>query len=278
VNGLSSSVGCTLWAYFICAACFTGEKQSAQIGSAVFGTDRSGFFQNRQHCAGLYGPILRRLVWYGNCTWFSGINAKGTAESRFAFPWFFIKVWKVFQASLMIYRFNIFNIGKEDQMKANVRNCIVALTVCLVLLSAGWAAADEGMTVVASPFNQNKSQRWIDFLAMSEVQVEFVAPENFDSIKTKKYITIIGGVDEEAIRKLVSEIVGADEAKAMSQKGAKKMYMKEGYGSKDQKMLIFTGSDADAAALARTENRDNWMPLLQKWFDLSDTPATLKAY
>ena len=100
------------------------------------------------------------------------------------------------------------------------------------------------MIVVASAFNQNKSQRWIDFLAMSEVQVDFVAPDDFESIKTQKYITIIGGVDEEAIRKLVSEIVGADEAKALSQKGAKKMYLKEGYGSKDQKLLIFTGSDA----------------------------------
>jgi hypothetical protein len=163
-------------------------------------------------------------------------------------------------------------------MKANKQNCIAVLTVCLVLLSAGWAAADDSMIVVASAFNQNKSQRWIDFLAMSEVQVDFVAPDDFESIKTQKYITIIGGVDEEAIRKLVSEIVGADEAKALSQKGAKKMYLKEGYGSKDQKLLIFTGSDADAAALARTENRDNWMPLLQKWFGLSDSPATLKAY
>ena len=132
-------------------------------------------------------------------------------------------------------------------MKAIYKHCFVISVCCLVLLSAGWAAADDSLTVIASPFNQNKSQRWIDFLALNELQVEFVVPENFNSVKNQKYITIIGGVDEEVISKLLSEIVGADEVKALSQKGAKKMYVKENYDAKDQKILIFTGSDADAA-------------------------------
>ena len=163
-------------------------------------------------------------------------------------------------------------------MKTISKYSFLCLIVLTCILPPALAAADEPMTVVANSQNQTKAQKWVDFLLMNEVDVEFVEPGDFNSIKTAKYVAIMGGVDDPAVKKLVSDILGPNEATAMAKPGAKKMYIKKGYGAQDQEMLIFTGSDTQAAVDARTESRDTWMPMLTEWFDLDDGPGGLKAY
>ena len=108
--------------------------------------------------------------------------------------------------------------------------------------------------------------------------MNFCEPEDFDSVKGNKYITLMGGVDDATFKKLVEKAVGDKETASLANKGTKKMYMKEGVWAPDQKVLIFTGSDSEAAADARMESRDTWMPLLQEWFSLEEGPDSLKAY
>ena len=88
----------------------------------------------------------------------------------------------------------------------------------------------------------------------------------------------MGGVDNPLIRQLIVNIIGADEVAALSKKGARKMYLIKAKYAQDQLILIFTGSDSEAAALARTESRNTWLPLLNEWFDLGQGPAGLKGY
>ena len=56
------------------------------------------------------------------------------------------------------------------------------------------------------------------------------------------------------------------------------MLLKENVWKPGQKVLIFTGENADDAAAARSNTRDKWMDLLQEWFDLEDIPGGLRAY
>lgn len=163
-------------------------------------------------------------------------------------------------------------------MKALNKHIIVALMVSIFLMPAAWAMADDGITVVANPYNQNKAQKWVDYLLQNEVTVKFAKPEDFESVKSSKYLAIIGGVDDEHIMNLVSQAVGGKEASAMAKKGAKKMFIKDGTWAPGQKVLIFTGSDTEAAAQARVESRESWMPYLVDWFDLDEGPTTLRAY
>ena len=159
-----------------------------------------------------------------------------------------------------------------------VKSSIIYLIAILIAVPAARAIAEEPMKVVANSYNQNKAQKWVDFLLMNEVEVEFCEPADFDSVKSAKYIAIMGGVDDGDIKKLLTDVLGAEEVAALGEKGAKKMVVKKGYGAQDQEMLIFTGSDSEAAADARVESRETWMPLLTKWFDLDEGPASLKAY
>jgi hypothetical protein len=163
-------------------------------------------------------------------------------------------------------------------MKAIRKWFIMLLFALLFTMPTTWAIAGEPMTVVADSYNQNKAQKWVDFLLSKEVKVEFCEPADFDSVKTAKYIAIMGGVDDPDIKKLITDIIGAEEVDALAQKGAKKMFVKNGYGAQDQEMLIFTGSDSDAAADARVESKETWMPILTEWFDLDEGPGSLQMY
>lgn len=154
---------------------------------------------------------------------------------------------------------------------------VVVVLFALLLFVPAFAFADD-MNIVTNDANKAKSQAWLDLLDQNEISVNFVAPADIDKVKKMKFIAIIGGVDDAAIKNLVTEAAGADEAAAMAKPGAKKMILKENLWSDGQKVLLFTGSDADAAAQARVESRETWMPLLEEWFELDEGPASLKAY
>jgi hypothetical protein len=159
---------------------------------------------------------------------------------------------------------------------SSFKKTVVALFALMLLVPAFAMAYD--MNVVADEANRTNSQKWLDLLAQNEITVVPVAPADIDKVKQQKYITIIGGVDDAAIKKLVTEVAGADEAAAMAKPGAKKMLVKDNVWSQGQKVLLFTGSDKNAAAEARVESRETWMPLLEEWFELDEGPAALKAY
>ena len=151
--------------------------------------------------------------------------------------------------------------------------------ISILLLSPASKAQDENvMVLVAAQASLVKAQKWIDFLKLNEIAVEHYVLSELDMVRERRFITIMGGFDEEPIRAIVTELVGAAETSSLAEKGAKKMFLKEGVWTPGQKILIFVGSDVESAAAIRTESKDIWMEYLNEWFDLGEGPGGLRAY
>jgi hypothetical protein len=160
-----------------------------------------------------------------------------------------------------------------------VAGLILSVFIIAYLIPPSSAAQDEyTMILVAGQGSLVKAQTWIDFLHKNELTVEHYVLSELDQVKKYPYITIMGGLDEPGIKELLTEVIGAAETSSLAEKGAKKMFLKEDVWTPDQKVLIFAGSDTDAAAEARTESRDTWMEYLTEWFDLDDMPGGLRPY
>lgn len=162
-------------------------------------------------------------------------------------------------------------------MKALNQSIFIVVVGIFLSSGMGTAFADDAMTLVVNPANQSKSQQFIDYLIANEITVEFCAPADFDTVKANTYITIVGGVDDKSVSKLVAEAVGEEETAALGENGSGKMYFKEGVWAPDQKVMIFTGSDDDAAVKARKASRGTWVPYIEEWFEL-EGPGALKSY
>ena len=158
--------------------------------------------------------------------------------------------------------------------------CLVfSVFIIACLTSSSSAAQDEyTMILVAGQGSLVKAQTWIDFLNKNELTVEHYVLSELDQVKKYPYITIMGGLDEPGVKELLTEVIGAVETASLAENGAKRMFLKENVWTPGQKVLIFAGSDADAAAAVRTESRDIWMEYLTEWFDLEEIPGGLRPY
>jgi hypothetical protein len=152
------------------------------------------------------------------------------------------------------------------------------LVIAFLLSSLSKAQIEDTMILVAGQASRAKAQTWIDFLKKNEIAVDHYVLSELDKVKAKKYITVMGGLDEAGIKDLLTEVVGAADTASLAKKGAKKMFLKEDVWTPGQKVLIFAGSNVEAAAAARTESRDAWMEYLKEWFDLEEVPGGLRPY
>jgi hypothetical protein len=162
-------------------------------------------------------------------------------------------------------------------MKPVMKYTLSFLMILFVLSSGAWVQAQDTMILVSSQASLVKAQPWLDFLKKNEISVDHVVLSEVKSVKNKKYITIVGGMDEPGIKELVTEVVGP-EAADLAKPGAKRMFMKENTWVAGQRILVFAGDNAESAAAARTEAREQWMKYLKDWFDLGEGPGGLKAY
>jgi hypothetical protein len=163
-------------------------------------------------------------------------------------------------------------------MKPLRKYSLLLLLSLLLLSSPVWVMAQDTMTLVASQASLVKAQAWIDFLKQNEITVEHAVPSEFKAVKNKKYIAIVGGMDEPGIKEVMTEVIGDAEASAAAKAGTKKMFVKENLWVAGQRVLVFAGDNADSAARARTESREQWMKYLKDWFGLGEGPGGLKAY
>ena len=160
-----------------------------------------------------------------------------------------------------------------------VSNWIIsALIMACLLLSVAGAQSEDVLILVAAQGSRAKAQPWIDFLTKNQLDVEHYVLSELDQVKEEPYIAIMGGLDEPGIKELLTEVIGAEEVATLTPKGAKKMYLKTDVWKSGQKVLVFAGSDAGAAAEARVESKDTWMEHLTEWFDLEEVPGGLRAY
>jgi hypothetical protein len=153
----------------------------------------------------------------------------------------------------------------------------ISIITFLPLCNSG-AQDEDTMVLVAGQASLVKAQTWIDFLKKNGITVDHYVLSELGKVKNNKYITIMGGLDEAGFREVITEIVGADEAAALVGKGAKKMLLKENLWIPGQKILVFAGADAEAAAAIRAESRAAWMKYLEEWFDLEEMPGGLRPY
>jgi hypothetical protein len=155
--------------------------------------------------------------------------------------------------------------------------CLLAAVMCV---PAGKAmAADDTMKFVAAPASVTKAGGFIGYMKKRGVAtVDIVAPANAASVKKSGVVVIEGGMDDPAVKALITEVVGAAEAGPLAKDGAKKMFVKENMWQPGQKVLVFAGNNVESAAAARAENKDTWDKLITKWFDLEDAPEGLKGY
>jgi hypothetical protein len=171
----------------------------------------------------------------------------------------------------------LYYFGKGANMK--IRSYFFpALLAPFLLLTSSGACAQDSMTLLAGQASLVKTQTWIDFLKKNEIAVDHYVPSELAKVKDKKFITIIGGLDEPGVKDILMEVCGAADVASLAARGSKKMYLKENVWKPNQKVLVFAGADADAAASVRTESRETWMKYLKDWFDLGDSPGGLRAY
>ena len=164
-------------------------------------------------------------------------------------------------------------------MKAKKTLLILAAIMALSLtLSPMAALGQDQLIVVATKQTYQAAQRWVDFLTTKGIVPKNVEPSQFGQYKQSEYIAVMGGVDEAGIKELVKEAVGDQELAALSQKGAGKMYVKSNVWGPGQNVVIFAGSDAQAAEKARVDAKDEWMGLFADWFGLEMGGPSLKGY
>jgi hypothetical protein len=172
----------------------------------------------------------------------------------------------------------IYRAKKECNMP-RLRNWMFsAFIFTFLFLCTSSAEIDDTMVLIAGQASLVKAQAWIDFLKKNEITVDHYVLSELDKVKSQKYITIMGGMEEAGVKDLLTGVLGAAETASLAEKGNKKMFLKEDVWAPGQKVLIFAGSDVSAAAAARTESRDKWMEYLREWFDLEEVPGGLRAY
>jgi hypothetical protein len=167
---------------------------------------------------------------------------------------------------------------KECEMTRAPRWIAAAFIFVLVLPVATEAQTGDTLYLVAAKESRIKAQPWIDFLKTYDLPVEHFVLSELDLVKNQDYIAIAGGLDEAGVRDLLVEVIGDSEVASLQAEGAKKMFLKENVWKPGQKVLVFAGNDAEAAAAARSEAKETWMEYLEEWFDLEEVPGGLRAY
>jgi hypothetical protein len=172
-----------------------------------------------------------------------------------------------------------FALFEKDCEMNRTSRWITAVFICVLMLPvASEAQTGDTLYLVAAKESRIKAQPWIDFLKTYDLPVEHYVLSELDLVKNQDYIAIAGGLDEAGIQDLLVDVIGDSEVASLQRGGAKKMFLKENVWKQGQKVMVFAGNDAEAAAAARSEAKEEWMEYLEEWFDLEEIPGGLRAY
>jgi hypothetical protein len=80
------------------------------------------------------------------------------------------------------------------------------------------------------------------------------------------------------VGEIVKQLLTEEEQNWVGNPGNSRMYLKENVWREGQMVLIFAGSDKEAAVKARTANRAKWIGYLNDWFNIDISTAGLAAY
>ena len=160
-----------------------------------------------------------------------------------------------------------------------VSGWIITGFIFVLLLPAGSdAQTEDALFFVAAKDSRVKAQAWIDFLTQYDLPVEHYVLSELDLVKNHDFIAIAGGLEEDGMRDLLKSVIGDAEVAALEKADSGKMILTENVWKPGQKVLVFAGRDATAAAAARSKAKETWMEYLEEWFDLEEIPGGLRAY
>lgn len=155
---------------------------------------------------------------------------------------------------------------------------VIGLVVCLVF-AYPVGAQQKRLLIVANDANYALAQPWIGLLEGESVPFLRIKAPEFEKYKNERYIAILGGPNEtEGIGDIVKKALTKEEVDFVSQPGNNKMYLKNDVWQSGQRVLVFAGGTKEAAARARTSNREKWIGYLNEWFDTQISAESMVGY
>jgi hypothetical protein len=138
---------------------------------------------------------------------------------------------------------------------------IASIGLLLLLSCMDSAFAADKLFIVANQKSLDLAKDFISTLNNESIPIS-VALDQYDKVKTEKYIFVLGGADA-----FTRQVLTKEDMDAANQAGGK-IFVRQDLFAQGQIIVVFAGKDEESAANARKNNRKTWWTLLAKWFDL----------
>jgi len=155
----------------------------------------------------------------------------------------------------------------------------VVISVCLAIPFGSTAQEKLRLIVVANDPSYELASAWVNFLNNESVPFTRIKPSDFEKYKKEKNIVILGGPTEpDGIGEIVKQALTKEEQDYVSEQGHFRMYIKNDVWAPGQNVMVFAGSDRQAADKARVVSRQKWIPLFNDWLGIDISEAGIVAY
>ncbi len=112
-------------------------------------------------------------------------------------------------------------------------------------------------TVLANSIDYDLAAGFIGFLNDSGFEVVHATASGFEDYKADGVIIILGGPDApEGVGEIVQVVLSEEEANAIREPGARRIYVKANFWAPAQKVIVLAGSDRNHTKAAHEEDRD----------------------
>jgi len=141
------------------------------------------------------------------------------------------------------------------------------------------AMADDSLILVGNKASLECARSFTDFLVSLDIPVKEVCARDFEKYKSEKYIIILGGSQKESegLGDVIRRLLTKEDLEWITESGNRKMYIQHDVFGQGQFIVVFAGSDIEAAARCRKGNREKWQGLISQWFEI-DSPQRLMQY
>ncbi len=144
--------------------------------------------------------------------------------------------------------------------------------IMVVVMGIFQIAAASDLFVVADKTAEEMSLSWFSFLEAKEISYKVVAPEDFGNHKKESYIVVMGAIEgSDVIRNIAKDALSADDLKKIEGNEKGKAFFKSDVWAPRQKVILFLGTDQEAAIEARKGSKSYWYGLFMDWFELEGT-------
>jgi hypothetical protein len=160
-----------------------------------------------------------------------------------------------------------------------VAGILVGVAVCLGIPYGSGAQEKRQLIVVANDPSYELASAWVNFLKDESVPFTRIMPSDFEKYKKEKNIVILGGPTEpDGVGEIVKQALTKEEQDYVSEEGRFRMYIKYNVWAPEQNVMVFAGSDRQAASKARQVSRQKWIPIFNDWLGIDISETGIIAY